>query len=283
MDPGTLIHGVCARTTRRAAALAGAFLLSWGAPAAGVPAPGGPAPAAPAPAVPEIMVYAASSLRDVLQGLAPACEQDLHVRLIFNFGASNDLARQIEAGRKADVFFPADEAWMDSVARSGLVDAASRRSLLANRLVVVGSRDSPLALRRAADLASPAVRRLSLADPEAVPAGKYARAWLEKAGVWEALKGRVVPALDARAALAAVESGGADAGVVYLTDAALSKQVRVLFEVPEAEGPRISYPVAAMRERPYLDLARRVVDWLAGPTAAEAFRGFGFIVLGPPR
>ncbi|HEU4402707.1 MAG TPA: molybdate ABC transporter substrate-binding protein [Candidatus Polarisedimenticolia bacterium] len=239
------------------------------------------APAA-GPASPEINFYAAASLRDVLQRLAPACEEALDAHLVFNFGASNDLARQIEAGNKADLFFSADEAWMDHVAQAGLVDPDSRHSLLSNRLVVVGPRDTPLNIQSARDLVGPGVRWISLANPEAVPAGKYARAWLEKAGLWDGVRDRVLPGLDVRAALAAVESGGAEVGVVYRTDAAMSKKVRVLYEVPESEGPRISYPVAALRDRPRLDVARRVVAWLSEPTAAATFEQYGFIVQGPP-
>jgi len=243
-------------------------------------APAGAPASRPAP--PEITVYAAASLRDVLQQITPACEEAVGVRLVFNFGASNDLARQIEAGNKADLFFSADEAWMDHVAQAGLADTESRRSLLSNRLVVVGLKDDLLNIQSPRDLVGPDVRRISLANPEAVPAGKYAKAWLESVGLWDRLRERVLPGLDVRAALAAVESGGAEAGVVYRTDAALSKKVRVLYEVPEGEGPRISYPVAALRDRPRLEVARRVVAWLSGPTAAAAFEQYGFIVQGRP-
>jgi molybdate transport system substrate-binding protein len=226
----------------------------------------------------EIMVYAAASLRDVLEQMRPDCERAADARLVFNFGASNDLARQIQAGNKADVFLSADEAWMDAVEKAGLVDPGSRRSLLSNRLVVVGPLDGDLTMSSAGDLGDPRVRRLSVADPSAVPAGKYAKAWLEKAGRWEAVKDRIVPALDVRAALAAVESGAAEVGIVYKTDAAISKKVRVLFEVPEPEGPRISYPLAVLRERPHVDSARRVAAWLVGSDAARVFERFGFVV-----
>lgn len=256
------------------AALAAAVGMMWPAAWAGVPVASAPPPSARV----EIVVYAAASLRDVLQQLAPACEKAADLRLVFNFGASNDLARQIEAGNKADVFFSADEDWMDRVARAGLVDAESRRSLLSNRLVVVGASDSTLGVGSPSDVAAPAVRRLSLADPEAVPAGRYARAWLEQAGVWKAVKDRVVPALDVRAALVVVESGAAEVGIVYRTDAAISRQVRVLYEVPAGEGPRISYAVAALSDRPRIAAARRLVAWLAGPGAAPTFERSGFIV-----
>jgi len=246
-----------------------------------IPGTAGPSAGDAPPAV-EVSFYAAASLRDVLQDLAPRCESSLGVRLVFNFGASNDLARQILAAARADLFFSADEDWMDRVAAGRLVDAASRRSLLSNRLVVVGPADTSLRLSSPAELKQPSIRRIALAEPAAVPAGKYARAWLEKTGLWTVLGDRVVPALDVRAALAAVESGAADVGIVYRTDAAISKKVRILYEVPGTDGPRISYALAALKGHGDPGAAHRVVAWLAGPEAARIFERYGFIVLAPP-
>lgn len=228
---------------------------------------------------PEIVVYAAASLRDALQELEPTAERAAGVRLVFNFGASSDLARQIEAANKADVFLSADEDWMDHVARAGLVDAGSRRAMLSNRLVVVGAPDSPLAIGSATDLARAPFKRLALANPEAVPAGKYAKAWLDRQGLWAAVGPRVLPGVDVRAALAAVEAGAAEVGIVYATDAVLSKSVRVLYAVPVGQGPPIVYTVAALADRPHLDAARAVVAWLAGPAARPVFERFGFVPL----
>jgi molybdate transport system substrate-binding protein len=229
----------------------------------------------------EIQVYAAASLRDVLSELAPAVERVTGTRLVFNLGGSSDLARQVVAANKADVFFSADEAWMDHVAEAGLVDTGSRRSPLSNRLVVVVPAESSLQIASAADLASPTLRRLSLANPEVVPAGKYAKGWLESMGQWTAVAERVIPALDVRAALAAVESGAVEAGVIYSTDAAISKRVRVVYVVPESEGPRVSYAIAALQPRPNLEASRRVVAWICGQDAAPYFERFGFIVRAP--
>jgi molybdate transport system substrate-binding protein len=265
------------RVALAAGAVAVAVLCAASTPAAtGTPA----APAASGTPV-EIAVYAAASLKDALGAIAPVCEGRTGTTLIFNFGASNDLARQIVAADKAEVFISADEGWMDKVAEAGLVDADSRRSILSNRLVVVVPSDSTLSIDSAADLAADAVKRLSIANPDAVPAGKYARAWLEKAGLWDKVRERLVPAPDVRAALAAVEAGAVDAGVVYRTDAAIAKKVKVAWIIPESEGPRISYPIAAMKNSPRHDLARRVVDCLEGKEAHDQFERFGFVVLDP--
>jgi molybdate transport system substrate-binding protein len=261
-----------------------AAAVALGAPAvarAAAALPGTPAdPASKAEPV-EVTVYAAASLRDALQAVATVCEPLAGARLVFNFGASNDLARQIVAADKADVFFSADEAQMDKLASEGLLDPASRRSLLSNRLAVVVPPGSQSALRSAADLAG--VNRLALADPDAVPAGKYAKAWLEKMGVWEKVVSRIAPFPDVRATLAAVEAGSVEAGVVYATDVAIGHQAKLAFEVPEADGPRISYPLAVLKDAPALETARRVAACFASDDARKVFEHFGFktIASGP--
>jgi molybdate transport system substrate-binding protein len=258
----------------------------------GQTAPIGDAPAAPATAAapaapverPEIMIYAAISLRDALHAIAPVCGEKAQVKVVFNFAASNELASQIMAADKADLFLSADEGWMDKLAEKGQIDTPSRRPLLSNRLVVIAPLEGGLdKMTGPADLAGPSVRRLSLANPESVPAGKYARAWLEKMGQWGAIKDKVVPALDVRAVLAAVEAGAVEAGVVYRTDAAISRKVRILYEVPEGDGPKISYPAAALTGRPQHDAARRLLDCLSGAEATAIFKSFGFLVAAPAR
>ena len=273
-------------TIRRVALAAGVVAVAVLCAASASAATGtsvAPAAATPAAAGPptEVAVYAAASLKDALGAIAPICEGRTGTKMIFNFGASNDLARQIVAADKADVFLSADEGWMDKVAEAGLLDADSRRSLLSNRLVVVVRSDSTLSIASGADLGSDAVKRLALANPDAVPAGRYAKAWLVQAGIWDKVRERVVPATDVRAALAAVEAGAVDAGIVYLTDAAIAKMVKVAWTVPENEGPKISYPIAAMKNSPHHDLARRVVDCLEGREAHDLFERFGFVVLDP--
>ncbi len=229
-----------------------------------------------------VLVFAAASTTDALQEVGRAFTKEQGTPVEFAFGASSDLARQAVAGAPADVFLSADTTKMEQVEKAGLVQAGSRVELLSNRLVVVVPADSKREVSSAADLR--AVKRLALADPAAVPAGLYAKAWLEKAGVWKELEPRVVPALDVRAALAAVEAGRVDAGVVYATDAALSKRVRVAFTLPEAEGPRIVYPVAALARGKASEAGRAFVLFLQGDMARRIFERYGFIVLpGKPK
>jgi len=231
---------------------------------------------------PEVVVYAAISLRDVLTEIAPQCERETGARLVFNFAASGELARQILAARKADLFFSADDLWMDQLANAGLVEAGSRRSLLSNRLVVVAPAGltGVAALSSPADLAGDWMKRLAIAEPRQVPAGRYAKQWLERAGLWDDVRDRVAPSLDARAALAAVESGAASAGIVYQTDAARSARARVIFSITGPDAPTITYPLAVLTSRPHGSLPRVVAEWFSGPQSRAAFLRAGFLLPG---
>lgn len=229
--------------------------------------------AAPARAA-EVTVYAAASLSDALRDVGQAFEAASGDTVVFSLGASNDLARQIVAGAHADLFFSADEAQMDVLERAGLVKASERVDALSNALVVAVSAASKSTLRTPSELL--ALRRLALADPEGVPAGVYARRYLESKGLWEKLRGRIVPALDVRAALAAVESENVDAAIVYRTDAAISRRVRVAFEVPVAEGPRIGYVLAPLAGL-HNPACKKFLDYLQSPEAVRIYKRYGFI------
>jgi molybdate transport system substrate-binding protein len=231
--------------------------------------------ATPAPAE-EVTVFAATSLTDALEELGRAYAAHGDDRLRFAFGASNDLARQIAAGAPADVFFSADPTRVDELERAGFVLPNARRDMLSNALAVIVPRASTLALAAPRDLL--AVDRLALADPESVPAGIYARRWLEGAGIWTALQARVVPTLDVRAALAAVAGAHADAGIVYRTDAAIEPRVRTVLIVPRAEGPPILYTLAPLAHA-RAQGAGAAAAFLAGAEARAVYAHHGFIVL----
>jgi molybdate transport system substrate-binding protein len=227
----------------------------------------------------EVSVFAAASLTDSLKEIAATYEKHSGDRIIFNFGASSLLARQIEEGAPADVFFSADEAKMDALEQKGLIIRETRKSRLSNTLVIVVASDSPLKIVSAEALAIPAIKRIALANPRTVPAGIYAKAYLEKRNLWAAVEGKVVPTDNVRAALAAVESGNVEAGMVYKTDATISRKVKVVCEIPANEGPVISYPIAVVKESKNVDPARKFVQYLNSPDAARVFQTYGFIVL----
>jgi molybdate transport system substrate-binding protein len=226
----------------------------------------------------EVTVFAAASLTDALKEIAIAYETATGDKVVFNFGASSMLARQIQEGAPADLFFSADEAKMDGLEKSGLVAKGTRRSLLSNTLVIVVPADSTLKIDSPEDLATAKVRVLALAEPQSVPAGIYAKEWLQSQKLWSRVSDKVVPTENVRAAMAGVESGNADAGIVYKTDAGISKKVRIAYEVPAASGPKISYPLAVIAESKHQEAARRLLAYLESPPAFAVFRRFGFLI-----
>lgn len=201
----------------------------------------------------EVHVAAASSLQDALQAVGRVYQAKTGDTLVYNFGGSGALARQINAGAPADVFFSADAPTMDSV------PTTFRKDVLGNRLKILGN------LRTA--------HRVALANPAAVPAGVYARQYLERAGLWAVVAPKVIPTENVRAALAAFEGGNVDAAIVYATDA--PKLPGVVVEGRLA--PDIRYPAAVLRDARHPAAARRFVEFLASDDAMKVFRQFGFL------
>ena len=226
----------------------------------------------------EINVYAAASLTDSLKEIGAAWEKQSGDKVLFSFGASSTLARQIQEGAPADIFFSADETKIDALEKDGHIVKETRKSRLGNSLVVVVGSDSSLKINSLADLAGAPVKRLALADPKTVPAGIYSRECLEKLKLWTSVEPKVVPTDNVRAALAAVESGNVEAGMVYKTDAAISKKVKVAYAVPATDSPEISYPMALVRDAPHADAARKFLQHLDADDAGKTFEKFGFIV-----
>ncbi len=224
----------------------------------------------------EINVYAASSLTDALKEIGPAYEKESGDKLVFNFAASSTLARQIEEGAPADIFFSADDAQMDRAQKSDRIEAASRRDLLANSLVIVAPADSSLTLRTIADLRN--VQRIAVGDPKFVPVGVYTRGYLEKAGLWKELEPKILPTENVRAGMAVVESGNADVAFVYQTDAGVSKKVKVIFSVPPNETSPINYPAALVKQTPRKPEAEKFLKYLETDAALKIFEKFSFIV-----
>jgi molybdate transport system substrate-binding protein len=239
-------------------------LLAWLAPAQGMP------PAKP------ITISAAVSLTDALTSVAAEYGRRGMGSVRFNFGASNVLARQIVAGAPVDVFVSADAAQMDVVAEAGLLKDGSRTPLLRNQLAIVVPSDRPRTFHGVRDITDPAIRRIAIGDPSAVPAGVYAKQYLEKEGLWDTLRARLVPTGSVRAALAAVESGAADAAIVYRTDARVALRATVAWVVPADRGPRIEYPAGIIKTTAAPNEAARFLDFLRSDPAARIFERFGF-------
>ncbi len=226
----------------------------------------------------EVQVHAAASLTDAFKEIAALYEKQTGEQVIFNFGASNVLARQIEEGAPGDLFFSADEEKMDRLQGKGLIRAETRKTVLSNTLAIVVSSDSDLKFSSAKDLVS-VKGSFAIAEPRTVPAGIYAKEYLIKAGIWNQIIDRLVPTDNVRSALAAVESGNVEAGIVYKTDAGISKNVRIAFEVPREEGPRISYPVAILTETANPESAMKFYSFLLGSKSLDVFEKYGFLVV----
>ncbi len=226
-----------------------------------------------------IRIFAAVSLTDALSAVIVDFEKaHPSSRVVPQFGGSSDLARQILAGAPADLFFSADQRQLDRVAREGFIinNDGARADVLSNELVVVRHRDQPDMVDEPGDLE--ALGRIAMADPEAVPAGVYARQYLESQGLWLRLRNKIVPTLDVRGAMAAVASGNVDAGFVYRTDAAIEDRVKIVYTVPREEGPPIFYTLGIIEGRERQDV-RGLYDYLRSEAAGEVFTGFGFVFL----
>lgn len=225
------------------------------------------------------LVLAAASLQESMTAAADAWARMGHPRPVLSFAASSALARQAQAGAPADLFASADEEWMDVLEKGRALRPGTRASFLGNRLVLVarlGTRGR-VDLKRGANivrLLGPG-ERLAMADPAAVPAGKYGQAALERMGAWNAVSGRVARAENVRAALALVERGAAPYGIVYATDARASARVRVAGVFPAASHPPIRYPLAVLRRSESAD-AEPFRRFLLSPRGRAVFARYGF-------
>lgn len=225
-----------------------------------------------------VTVFAAASLTDSLKEIGRDYQNRTGQNIEFNFASSGILERQIEEGAPADIFFSADEAKMDALEKKGLLEKRTRRPRLSNSLVIVVPKDSALPIKSPQDLALKQVTFIALGDTKTVPAGIYAKEYLQKIHLWDEIAPKVTPMENVRAALVAVEDGNAEAGIVYKTDAAISKKIRIAYEVPRGEAPAISYPVAAIKASKNLRATIAFLSYLNSEAAGQVFSKYGFIV-----
>ncbi len=230
------------------------------------------------------VVFAAASLKNALDDVATLYTAKSGKTVTISYAGTATLAKQIEQGAPADIFFPADVAWMDYVADRNLIQPQTRRTLLGNEIVLVAPKDSTatIAIGPKMDLAAllGADGRLAMANVDSVPAGKYGKAALETLGVWDSVAEHIVQSENVRLALAFVARGEAPAGIVYATDAAAEPSVRVLGVFPADSHPPILYPIAMTANSVNPD-ARAFFDFLQSDAAAPAYRKQGFTVVAP--
>ena len=234
---------------------------------------------------PELLVFAAASLSDVLGEIGNVYENQVEVNLVFNFNGSNVLAQQILASPKADVFVSANQEWMNVVEQAGRLEAGTRRALLSNALVIIAPSGSLWKMDAATDLCRLDFRLLALGQPDAVPAGRYAKQWLEThscqdQSLWEIVAGRISPAPDVRAVLGQVEVNEGVLGIVYQTDYALAQdRVQLLYRVSAEVGPPIRYAVSRLQGTPHGQLAESFLEFLFSDAARTIFERHGFLPL----
>ncbi len=228
-----------------------------------------------------LLVFGAASLKNALDDADALYQRETGHKVVVSYGASSTLAKQIENGAPADVFISADMDWMDYVAQRKLIKPDTRSNLLGNKLVLVAPADSRISLSIGPNFPLAQALgngRLAMADPASVPAGKYGKAALEALGVWSSVENKVAPAQDVRATLLLVSRGEAPLGIVYQTDAAADKGVKVVAAFPESTHPPIIYPVAVTSSSTNPDAAAYVA-FLKSPAAKPAFQKQGFDVL----
>jgi molybdate transport system substrate-binding protein len=230
----------------------------------------------------ELVVSAAASLTDSLRQLQTNWEaKHPDVKLRFNFGASGVLQQQIEQGAPADLFISAAAKNMQALVDKGLIDKTRQTILLKNELVLIVPKTKEEPVKQLADLAKPETKRIAVGEPESVPAGGYAKEALTNAGLWDALQAKLVFCKDVRQVLTYVESGNADAGFVYRTDALTSKQVTAAQPMDAKLYTPVEYPIGVVKATSHAKEAQELYDYLKTKEASDVFAGFGFTPVKP--
>lgn len=222
-----------------------------------------------------ITVCAAASLREALNEIGPDFEKDNGIKLTFNFGASGTLQKQIEEGAPADLFISAGKKQMDVLEKKALVDKESRKDLLGNSLVLIISNEYKGKIKTVSDLVSEA-ERISIGEPESVPAGNYAKDSLVNMGLWDKLNSKIVYAKDVKQVVAYVEAGEAAAGIVYNSDAAVLKNSSIVQVFDESLHKPIVYPAAIVTASKEKEAAELLLDYLQSESAGQVFEKYGF-------
>jgi molybdate transport system substrate-binding protein len=231
----------------------------------------------------DVLVFAAASLKNALDEISAQWQRESGKKAAISYAASNTLIKQIEQGAPADIFISADLDWMDYGQQKGLIKPDTRSNLLGNRLVLVAPKDSNISanIQPGFDLAALLKGgRLAMGNVDAVPAGKYGKAALEKLGAWDGVKDKIAQAESVRAALLLVARGEAPLGIVYQTDAASDPTVKIVGTFPENTHPPIIYPVALTKDATGAE-ALAFLNFLRSAVARAAFERQGFTVLAP--
>ncbi|MFQ4145515.1 molybdate ABC transporter substrate-binding protein [Chlorogloeopsis sp. ULAP02] len=226
----------------------------------------------------ELLVSAAASLKDVLEEIKPIYQQSKpNINIKYNFGASGALLQQIQQGAPVDVFISAANKQMDTLEQSGQLLANNRSILAKNRLVLIVP-SNVTGVSSFNNLKDPKIKKIAIGEPRSVPAGQYAEQVLQKLGIYEQIKSKFVYANNVRQVLAAVESGNADAGLVYVTDAKISDKIKVVVAADEKYHSPIIYPVGVLKRSKNAQVAQDFVKFLSSDQAKGVLKKYGFVL-----
>ncbi len=225
-----------------------------------------------------LLISAAASLKEALEEIKPLYQQSKpNVNINYNFGSSGALQQQIEQGAPADIFISAAKKQVDALEQKGLLVPGTRNIIAKNRLVLVVP-NNVVGVTSFYNLEDAKVKKIAIGEPRSVPAGQYAQQVLEKLKIWQKVKSKLVFANNVRQVLASVESGNADAGLVYATDAKISNQVKVVVAADEKYHSPIIYPLAIVKRSKNIDAAKEFSQFLSSNQARAVFKKYGFIL-----
>ncbi|MBH8574611.1 molybdate ABC transporter substrate-binding protein [Nostocaceae cyanobacterium CENA369] len=236
--------------------------------------------ASPASQSATLTISAAASLKDAMEAIKPLyAKENSNVKLTYNFGSSGALQQQIEQGAGVDIFISAATKQVDALQKKGLLLDGTRKDLLKNQIVLIAPQNSTV-VADFKDLTKPSVKKIALGEPKSVPAGQYAQQVLTSSKIFGQIKSKAVYAKDVRQALNYVESGNADAGIVYLSDAKSTPKVKIVATAPENTHSPVVYPIAILKSTKNVDAAKNFVQFLSGNQAKTVFEKQGFTVTG---
>jgi molybdate transport system substrate-binding protein len=231
----------------------------------------------------EITVSAAISLKNAFEDIATVFQQrNLGAKVLFNFGTSGDLARQIEGGAPVDVFASAAQKDMDDIGKKDLIAPNSRKDFVKNVVVLVKPAGSAIPLESLQDLQRTEVRKVAIGNPKTVPAGRYAEEGLRHFNIWDAIKDKLVFGENVRQVLDYVARDEVDAGLVYSTDAIVrSKEVKVVLKLPDGSHKPVVYPIGVIKGTKEESLSKAFVDFVISAEGQSILSRYGFITVGP--
>lgn len=223
-----------------------------------------------------LTVSAAVSLTDALEEIKELYEKEHPVELTFNLGGSGTLAQQIQQGAPVDIFISANQEWMDTLEKGDLVDTSTREDVTGNKIVLITGADSKIGYKSADEITKADVDQIAIGNPESVPAGKYTKEILHKLKKWDELEDKLVRAKDVRQVLTYVETGNADIGFVYESDAVTSDKIKILSTVDESLHDPIIYPGAVLAETKHEKEAEEFLKFLGTEKAQNILEKYGF-------